>query len=102
MSIEMEIDEVTKENFISNVPSSSSISLHPLVILNISEHWTRLSAQGNKSNPTIGALIGKHNGRIVEIINSFELLFTVQDDGKLLIDRDYYNTKEEQFKQVPI
>ena len=27
---------------------SVSVSLHPLVILNISEHWTRQKAQENK------------------------------------------------------
>jgi len=42
----------------------------------------------------IGALIGKQKGRSLEIMNSFELMFTVIDD--IVIDRDYYNTKEEQ------
>lgn len=32
-------------------------------------------------------------------MNSFELLFTCIGDD-VIIDRDYYNTKEEQFKQV--
>ena len=31
---------------------SVSVSLHPLVIMNISEHWTRVSAQEGK--PTQG------------------------------------------------
>jgi hypothetical protein len=44
----------------------------------------------------IGALIGKQKGRSLEIMNSFELMFTVIDD--IIIDRDYYNTKEEQCK----
>lgn len=46
-----------------------------------------------------GALIGKQKGRNIEIMNSFELLFTCIGDN-VIIDRDYYNTKEEQFKQV--
>ena len=46
-----------------------------------------------------GALIGKQKGRNIEIMNSFELLFTCIGDD-VIIDRDYYNTKEEQFKQV--
>lgn len=32
-------------------------------------------------------------------MNSFELVFTLVE-GDVVIDRDYYNTKEEQFKQV--
>lgn len=42
----------------------------------------------------IGALIGKQKGRSLEIMNSFELVFTVIEN--IVIDRDYYNTKEEQ------
>jgi len=34
---------------------SVSVSLHPLVIMNISEHWTRVSAQ--EGRPTQGILI---------------------------------------------
>lgn len=44
-------------------------------------------------------MIGKQKGRNIEIMNSFELLFTCIGDD-VHIDRDYYNTKEEQFKQV--
>lgn len=45
----------------------------------------------------LGALIGKQTGRNIEVMNSFELLF---DDvnGQIVIDMDYYNTKEEQCK----
>lgn len=46
-----------------------------------------------------GALIGKQKGRNIEIMNSFELVFTCIGED-VIIDRDYYNTKEEQFKQV--
>ena len=38
-------------------------------------------------------------GRDIELCNSFELDYNVID-GVVVIDRDYYNTKEEQFKQV--
>lgn len=47
----------------------------------------------------IGALIGKQEGRNIEVMNSFELLsHTVEE--KIIIDKEYYYTKEEQFKQV--
>lgn len=45
----------------------------------------------------IGALIGKQKSRNIEIMNSFELVFNVIG-GDIVIDRDYYNTKEEQCK----
>ncbi|XP_011303967.1 COP9 signalosome complex subunit 6 [Fopius arisanus] len=83
----------------SGTVGSVSISLHPLVIMNISEQWTRLRAQEGSDQFFYGALIGKQKGRNIEIMNSFELLFSVIG-GDIVIDRDYYNTKEEQFKQV--
>ncbi len=82
--------------------SGLSVSLHPLVIMNISEHWTRTKAQhqqpsGNGIPPVLGAIIGKQQGRNIEIVNSFEL---VHDAEKNIVDRDYYAHKEGQFKQV--
>ena len=47
------------------------------------------------STPVIGALIGKQEGRNIEVMNSFELLsHTVEE--KIIIDKEYYYTKEEQ------
>lgn len=97
---QMEVDETQDNVMATNVSGSVSISLHPLVILNISEHWTRLTAQVGNTVPTLGALIGKQKDRTIEIMNSFELSYEVLDDTSLIIDRAYYNSKEEQFKQV--
>jgi len=83
----------------SGAVGSVSVSLHPLVIMNISEHWTRTKAQEGRAVPVYGAIIGKQAGRDIEIMNSFELDYTAIE-GQVIIDRDYYNTKEEQFKQV--
>lgn len=85
-------------------PSSVStpavtVSLHPLVIMNVSEHWTRIKAQEGTPQQVIGALIGKQKGRSLEIMNSFELLYD-KIEGDYVIDRDYYAIKESQFKQV--
>ncbi|XP_072376798.1 COP9 signalosome complex subunit 6 [Diabrotica undecimpunctata] len=78
---------------------SITCSLHPLVIMNVSEHWTRERAQEGAVQQVIGALIGKQKGRNIEVMNSFELVFTLIG-GDIVIDKDYYNMKEEQFKQV--
>ncbi|XP_013148459.1 PREDICTED: COP9 signalosome complex subunit 6 [Papilio polytes] len=78
---------------------SVTVSLHPLVIMNVSEHWTRLRAQEGSPQTVVGALIGKQKGRNIEVMNSFELVFSAID-GDIVIDREYYNLKEEQFKQV--
>lgn len=80
-----------------NAVPSVAISLHPLVLMNISEHWTRFRAQEGAARAVYGALIGKQDGRKIEVYNSFELRFE-EIDGDVFINRDYYNTKEEQCK----
>ncbi|KAG1678117.1 COP9 signalosome complex subunit 6 [Nymphon striatum] len=94
----MEVDENVKSVMAScGTTGSVTVSLHPLVIMNISEHWTRIRAQ--EGQPKQGALIGKQKGRNIEIMNSFELVWIFLDDH-IVIDREYYASKEEQFKQV--
>lgn len=44
----------------------------------------------------IGALLGTQDGRNIEIFNSFELQFDLFDDGQIVINMEYYKTKEEQ------
>ncbi|XP_058825519.1 COP9 signalosome complex subunit 6 [Topomyia yanbarensis] len=82
----------------ATVPSVTC-SLHPLVIMNISDHWTRIRAQKGFKSQVFGALIGKQKGRNIEVMNSFELKFEVVND-EVHILMDYYNVKEQQYKQV--
>ena len=83
----------------SNVMGSVSVRLHPLVIMNISEHWTRIKVAERGPTNVYGAIIGKQKGRDIEIMNSCELDYTLVE-GKVIIDMDYYAVKEGQFKQV--
>lgn len=99
MATSMEVDNVKSSVMASGTTGSVAIALHPLVIMNISEHWTRVRAQEGRPVQVLGALIGKQTGRNIEVMNSFELLFDIVD-GHIVIDMDYYKTKEEQFKQV--
>jgi len=78
---------------------SVSVAIHPLVIMNVSEHWTRQRAQEGRPMQVIGALIGKQKGRSIEIFNTFELKFDIVDNS-IIIDKDFYTIREEQFKQV--
>lgn len=51
---EMEVECGNKNVMASaGTVGSVSVSLHPLVIMNISEHWTRLKAQDGKVMPGI-------------------------------------------------
>ncbi|KAG1375190.1 hypothetical protein G6F61_008678 [Rhizopus arrhizus] len=93
-------------NIVSNLQSSSglSISVHPLVLLNISDHYTRIRLQ----NPSIiengrvfGALLASQSGRNIDIVNSFELPFQLAEDGvNHLLDKTFLLYKLDQLKQV--
>ncbi|GJJ77632.1 COP9 signalosome complex subunit 6 [Entomortierella parvispora] len=82
--------------------SGLHIAIHPLTLLNISDHYTRTVLQQGDGKPVhvIGALLGIQAGREVEIFNSYELLFHLRADGSIHINEEYFVTKQEQFRQV--
>lgn len=43
----------------------------------------------------LGALIGQQKGRQIEVMNSIELAFDIVE-GDIIINMEYYHTKEEQ------
>ncbi|EFP74239.2 hypothetical protein PGT21_035254 [Puccinia graminis f. sp. tritici] len=90
----------TQSNRIINQSANVSdldISLHPLPILNISDHFTRTRLQAERQDIDIfGALIGTQIGKKIEIVNCFELL--TDSDGK--VNDGFLKTRREQFQQV--
>lgn len=88
----------------SSSSSGLTFKLHPLVIVNISDHYTRVKSQltngvaeSSSSSPTepprvFGCVIGVQSGRNVEIFNSFELLFDPETQS---LDRAFLEKKQE-------
>ncbi|PKA51233.1 COP9 signalosome complex subunit 6a [Apostasia shenzhenica] len=99
----------------SSSSSGLTFKLHPLVIVNISDHYTRVKAQFHHSadgaspsaaaaNGTaaavprvFGGVIGVQRGRTVEIFNSFELIL---DPISHTLDRAFLEKKQELYKKV--
>ncbi|MFS7988876.1 putative MPN domain-containing protein [Helianthus anomalus] len=97
----------------AQMASSSSgltFKLHPLVIVNISDHHTRVKSQSqlpsadsssststSPSSRVFGCVIGVQRGRTVEIFNSFELLY---DPSTHSLDRSFLEKKQELYKKV--
>ncbi|KAJ7568300.1 hypothetical protein O6H91_01G026700 [Diphasiastrum complanatum] len=84
--------------------SGLTFKLHPLVIVNVSDHFTRIKAQsgvgttGSRPHPRVyGCVIGIQSGRTVEILNSFELQYDPDLDS---IDRPFLELKQEQYRKV--
>ncbi|URE00439.1 COP9 signalosome complex subunit [Musa troglodytarum] len=89
----------------SSSGSGLTFKLHPLVIVNISDHHTRVRAQIQHSasasaaplaegvgGRVFGCVIGVQRGRTVEIFNSFELLY---DPLTHSLDRSFLEKKQE-------
>jgi len=78
-----------------------TVQLHPLVIMSISDHDTRLTVtNGDKNAPRpIGALLGEQTGRVVDVSGSFELIYT-EIDGLFVVDLDFLKSKIEAYNKV--
>ncbi|GAA57504.1 COP9 signalosome complex subunit 6, partial [Clonorchis sinensis] len=95
----MEVDSLTDSGPVASGSGSICVRLHPLVVLNISEHWTRNKVKENSPAVVVyGALLGKQEGHYVEITNSFELL--LDEEPHMAVNADFYGTRESQCKQV--
>lgn len=80
-----------------------SFKLHPLVLLNVSDHYTRMKAQqpdGAEPPRQLGCLLGLQDGRNVEICNTFECVVNTDASGAQVIDKEYLAVKQAQYKQV--
>lgn len=70
------------------------VGLHPLVILNIADHYTHVHLNPPHESRVIGALFGKFSDedRTVHVLNSFELVYKVELDEQknnfLQVDED--------------
>lgn len=65
-----------------------SISLHPLVLMNISDQYTRQLAETAVKSQVFGILVGSIKDRNIHIQNSFEAPHTLQDN-QILLDLDF-------------
>eukprot|EP00210_Caulerpa_lentillifera_P005668 g5420.t1 len=78
--------------------SSSGLDflLHPLVLINLSDHYTRVHSNANAPNTVVfGCLLGLQSGRVVDISNSFEVICNLSG-----FDWEFTQTRLEQYKTV--
>jgi COP9 signalosome complex subunit 6 len=78
--------------------ASVIVALHPVVIMNIADHWTRVKAQNSKAMDVFGALLGQQKGRNIELCTSFEI--KMLETEIVDIDLEFLNTSIAQYKQV--
>ena len=73
--------------------ATSQVSLHPLVLINVSDHYTRIKVKhkgGGEEPRVFGVIFGVQNGMTVDIMESFEMVYTInQTTGAVNFDRDF-------------
>ncbi|KAF7640071.1 MPN domain-containing protein [Meloidogyne graminicola] len=79
--------------------SNISALIHPVVVLNISDQWTRAIVQNDQSKIVCGALLGKQSSKDIEIWNSFELRSSFVDN-QLILDEEYFVQRNLLFKET--
>jgi COP9 signalosome complex subunit 6 len=83
--------------------SGLDFKLHPLVLINVSDHYTRSKANDIDCSGgqfrVLGCLLGQQVGRNVDISNSFEILYAAVE-GKVVMDDAFMAKRLDQYKQV--
>ena len=74
-------------------------SLHPLVLLTISDHITRHTLR-QQSGPILGALLGQQNGREITIEHAFEAQAIDGPGGHVVLHQEWFKDRLQQYKDV--
>lgn len=85
----MEIDtESATVGAVAKSQSNFSVHVHPLVILNMQDHGIRARYTEPNRSRVLGVVLGKREGKVLELINTIEILYTIVDK-KLVIDNNF-------------
>eukprot|EP00913_Durusdinium_trenchii_P031698 g29684.t1 len=74
------------------------VHLHPLVLINISDHVVRFRS-ARRSERVLGALLGAQEGRRVDVHNSFELV-CLESGGQRTLDLEFFQQRLSQYLEV--
>lgn len=58
--------------------------------MNISDHELRAKHTEPRRNRVLGVILGKHEGKVIELINSIEIYFEIEKgSNNIVIDEKY-------------
>jgi len=86
----------------TNESPIAKVVVHPLVLLSVVDHFTRLGKIGNQKR-VVGVLLGSwQQNKVLDISNSFALPFDEDDKDKSVwfLDHDYLENMYGMFKKV--
>jgi hypothetical protein len=74
--------------------NSSTVQLHPLVLLTISDCITRHTLR-QQTGPVVGAIIGQQNGQEITMEVAFQAKLKANDAGDVVLDAEWFNKRLE-------
>jgi hypothetical protein len=77
--------------------NSSTVQLHPLVLLTISDCITRHTLRQQKG-PVVGAIIGQQNGQEITMEVAFQAKLKTNDAGEVVLDGEWFAKRLEDCK----
>ncbi|KAK3943563.1 maintenance of mitochondrial structure and function-domain-containing protein [Diplogelasinospora grovesii] len=79
-----------------------NVSVAPLVLLSVVDHYNRTEANTSKSKRVVGVLLGQNDGKNVRVSNSFAVPFEEdeRDPSVWFLDHNYVESMNEMFKKV--
>ena len=85
--------------------ANAQASLHPLVLINVSDHYTRVKVKKMKQMEDVprvfGILFGVQKGMTVDIIESYEMLYTIDEQtGAVNFDAEFLEKKKDLTTQI--
>ncbi|ERF76342.1 hypothetical protein EPUS_04200 [Endocarpon pusillum Z07020] len=79
--------------------SNLTVSLHPLVLLTISDHITRHQVRGY-SGSIVGALLGQQKGREITLEHAFNCSVQKDKQNQTILDTEWFEHRLQQYKDV--
>lgn len=80
---------------------TTSLHLHPLVLVNISDHFTRnASTSSSPALPTIGCLIGFQESQRVSLTDSFDVVTKRNEKNEIVIEEEDVTSKLDLFRRI--
>ena len=71
----------------------SAIHVHPLVVLSLADHYTReVCEKPAGSRRCLGLLFGRQDGRVVQVLETVEMAFRVDADGRPVLELEAVET----------
>lgn len=88
------------KSLVSERPSDSNlvVSIHPLVLLTISDHITRHRVRGYTGN-IVGALLGQQKGREISLDHAFNCNVQIDEQNQASLQMQWFEDRLQQCRQ---